>query len=171
MNILPFPRQVDVIAHLVEGNSIRSIERLLCVHRDTIIRLAVRVGTGCGVLHDRIVTDIRAPVVETDEMWTFVRKKQARLADDDPPDFGDQFVFVSIDADTKLVITHLVGKRTLACAKDHMADLRSRIIGRPQITTDGFAPYVEAVEYAFGADIDYAMIVGKDDQAGGAGHI
>ncbi len=129
---------------LVEGMSIRSIERLLGIHHDTVIRLALRVGKGCQQLHDSLV----------------------RLTEEDPPHLGDQYAFVAMDADTKMVLSYLVAKRTLESTIACLEDLRSRIVGRPQITTDGFSPYIEAVERAFGHDVDFAMLVKEPETPG-----
>ena len=93
------------------------------------------------------------------KFWTYVFKKQAMLTDSDPFDWGDEYVFIGMDADTKLVISHLVGKRDATTAYHLMRDLQERLANRVQLTTDGFKPYLNAVEDNFGADIDYAMLV------------
>jgi IS1 family transposase len=161
MNTLAQDEKLAVIGALVEGNSIRSIERMTGIHRDTIMRLLVSVGQGCASLLDGRVRNVHAQRVQVDEIWTFVFKKQARLNGDDTghPEMGDQYVFVGMDADTKLVISHLVGKRDAATAFDFIRDLKERLANRVQLTTDGFKPYINAVEDAFGADVDYAQLV------------
>ncbi len=98
--------------------------------------------------------------MQVDEIWTYCFKKDAHLdADDDESIMGDQYVFVAIDADSKLAISHLVGKRDAATAFYLIEDLQSRLVNRVQLTTDGFRPYLTAVEDNFGADVDYAMLV------------
>ncbi len=159
MNTLSQDKQAAVIAAHVEGNSIRSIERMTGVHRDTIMRLIVRTGEGCAKLLDQWITGVQAERIQVDEIWTYVFKKQARLSTEDHPSMGDQYVFIGMDADTKLVISHLVGKRDATTAYYFMRDMRDRVKNRPQITTDGFKPYVNAIEDCFGADVDYAQLV------------
>jgi IS1 family transposase len=161
MNVLAQDRKLAVIAAHVEGNSIRSIERMTGVHRDTIMRLILSVGDNCARLLDERIRSVRAQRVQVDEIWTFVFKKQARLNGDGfaHPEMGDQYVFIGIDADTKLVISHLVGKRDAATAFYFIRDLKERLANRVQLTTDGFRPYLGAVEDAFGADVDYAQLV------------
>jgi IS1 family transposase len=159
MNVLSSDKQVTIIAAHVEGSSIRSIERMTGVHRDTIMRLIVRTGQGCARILDETVKNVPAKRIQADEIWTYVFKKQARLNTEDHPDMGDQYVFVGMDADTKLVISHLVGKRDAASAYYFIRDLKDRVQGRPQVTTDGFKPYISAIEDCFGADVDYAQLV------------
>lgn len=159
MYTLSLAEQTRAIAGLIEGNSIRSVERLTGIHRDTIMRLLVRVGDACGRLLNERVRRVRSRRVEVDEIWTFVMKKEKRLTADDPAEFGDQYVFVGIDADTKLAISHLVGKRDAVTAFNMIRDLQSRLANRVQLTTDGFKPYLNAVEDNFGCEVDYAMLV------------
>jgi IS1 family transposase len=167
VNVLPFETRLRVLAALVEGNSIRSTERMLGVHRDTIMRLGVTAGEACQALHERLVRDVRCPVIEMDEIWTYVGKKQARMTPEDPDERGDQYVFVSLDATSKLVIAYLVDKRSAQAALALCAETRMRVLGRPQISTDGFKPYIGAIEWAFGSDVDYAMIVKMYTTPGG----
>lgn len=152
MNTLSKEKQAAILAAHVEGASIRSMERMTGVHRDTIMRLIVRVGESCARLLDQRIQDVRAKRIQADEIWTYVFKKQARLNTSDHPDMGDQYVFVALDPDTKLVISHLVGKRDAASAYWFIRDLRDRVQGRPQVTTDGFRPYLPAIESCFGAE-------------------
>jgi IS1 family transposase len=159
MNVLPHDKQAAIIAAHVEGSSIRSIERMTGVHRDTIMRLIVRTGQGCARILNETVKNVPAKRIQADEIWTYVFKKQARLNTEDHPEMGDQYVFVAMDADTKLVISHLVGKRDATSAYYFIRDLKDRVQGRPQVTTDGFRPYVSAIEDCFGADVDYAQLV------------
>lgn len=130
------------------------------VHRDTISRLMVRVGQGCAHLHDKHVRRVQARRVQVDEIWTFVFVKQHRLnGNHNHYEMGDQYVFVGMDADTKLTISYLVGKRDATTAFYFMQDLKERLATRVQLTTDGFRPYLTAVEDVFGADVDYAQLV------------
>jgi len=161
MNRLPEEKRIAIISALVEGNSVRSTERMTGVHRDTIIRLLLSVGDRCGRLLNQHVRNIRTRRIQVDEIWTYVFKKQAHLDqfDDHHELKGDQYVFVAMDADSKLAISHYVGKRDGTSAYYLLADLESRLSSRVQLTTDGFAPYVQAVESAFGCEIDYGMLV------------
>lgn len=160
MNRLPLNKQVMLLSMMVEGNSIRSAERMTGVHRDTIMRLVARTGERCAALLNSRLRGLRPKRVQADEIWTYVFKKQARiLGKEDPPEFGDQYVFVGMDADTKLVISHLVGKREAGTAYYFMRDLSQRVDTRIQLTTDGFKPYLRAVEDTFGGDVDYAQLV------------
>jgi IS1 family transposase len=159
MNTLPMDKQLTVLNAMIEGNSIRSTERMTGIHRDTIMRLGVRTGEQCWSFLDRTIRGIRAKKVQADEIWTYVFKKQARLAGIDDSELGDQYVFVGMDADTKLVISHWVGKRDAASTYYFMRDMRERVVGRIQLTTDGFKPYRPAVEDTFGGDVDYAQLI------------
>jgi len=166
--MLPLERKVGVTSVLVEGMSIRSAERMTGIHRDTIMRLGLRTGEACQQLLKDRIRRVYSRRVQVDEIWTYVFKKQARLSTDDAPEMGDQYVFVGMDADTKLVISHLVGKRDASTAYYMIRDLQERLANRVQLTTDGFKPYLEAVESNFGADVDYAMLVktyGGDERA------
>lgn len=160
MNVLAQDRKLDVIGALVEGNSIRSIERMTGVHRDTIMRLQASVGQACARFLDDKIRSVKTKRVQVDEIWTFVFVKEAQLnGHHDHAVMGDQYVFVAMDADTKLVICHLIGKRDSATAFYFMQDLKERLANRVQLTTDGFKPYLPAVEDVFGADVDYAQLV------------
>ncbi len=163
MNTLKKEKRLAVISALVEGVSIRSIERMTGVHRDTIMRLLNRVGERCSRLLDQHMVGFHSRLIQVDEIWTFCRKKEQRLSDSEHlnPELGDQYVFVAIDADTKLVPTFTVGKRDSENAHQFMQELRGRLNGngRIQLTTDGFRAYLTAVEEAFGSEIDYAQLV------------
>lgn len=159
MNVLPRDKQVAVIAALTEGLSIRSTERLTDVHRDTIMRLAVKVGEGCAALHDRLMRNLNVNTIEADEIWSFISKKQKRVGETDNPEFGDCYAYIAMDASRKAIISYEMGKRTNATTFAFARDLRARVLNRPQITTDGFKPYIEAIELAFGSDCDYAQLI------------
>ena len=158
MNSLPSEKQVSIIGALCEGCSIRATERLVGVHRDTVMRLSLRVGDGCERLHDRIMRNLQVTLIQLDEMWDFVQKKQKRVRLDDPAEYGDVWLFIALASVQKAVISYVVGKRDSDNTYALTQDLRSRIINRPQITSDGYAPYVNAVQDAFGRDVDYAML-------------
>jgi IS1 family transposase len=159
MNILKQAKQEAAIAALVEGASIRSVERMTGIHRDTIMRLGLRVGQGCANLMDSYMHNLQCQNVQVDEIWCYVGKKQRHLKEtDDLEELGDQWVFVAIDAETKLIPVYLVGKRTGACAQTFLADLSSRLDNRIQLSSDALNAYVDAVDMAFGAAIDYGQV-------------
>jgi hypothetical protein len=159
MNILSRDKQIAVISALTEGRSIRATERLTGIHRDAIMRLGVRVGGGCAALHDELMQFVQVNRLELDELWSYVGKKQKRITPADPADLGDQYVFIGIDANLKAIISYRVGKRDGENANEFLADLRRRIVNRPEISSDGFSPYLEAVERSFGADCSYAQVI------------
>ena len=159
MNVLPREKQIQVITALVEGCSIRSIERMYDVHRDTITRLMVRTGQHCMSIMDDLMQDIPAGTYQCDEIWTFVGKKDKRINGEDASEIGSQYIFVAMDANTKLVPSYRIGKRVPEVAYGLMMDLRERISGRPQIITDGFKPYQEAVRAAFRGNVDFAQLI------------
>jgi IS1 family transposase len=160
MNTLAADKKHIIVNALVEGTSIRSIERMTGVHRDTIMRLGLAVGNSCATFLADKVRNVAAQKVQVDEIWTYVFKKQGRISiDESAAGIGDQYVFVGIDAETKLVISHLVGKRDATSAYYFMADLKERVSGRIQLTTDGFKPYISAVDDTFGTEVDYAQLI------------
>jgi IS1 family transposase len=158
MNQLPPTQQTAVLAALVDGMSIRAIERLTGVHRDTIMRLGVRAGDACARFHDATVRDVRPALIQADELWTFVAKKQKRVLYGDPTEYGDQYVFLAMDAVSKLIISYRVGKRDGITTHAFIHDLKGRVLGRPQITTDSWSSYPHAINEAFGRDVDFATI-------------
>jgi IS1 family transposase len=129
------------------------------VHRDTIMRLGVKVGQGCTALLDAKMQNLSCNRLELDEIWGFIGKKERHVREDDNPKLGDVWTFCAIDADTKLVPAFKVGKRDKATANAFVADIAGRMNNRVQISTDGLRAYVDAVEKAFGADVDYAQII------------
>lgn len=158
-NVLKREKQIAVIAALAEGMAIRQIERMTEIHRDTIMRLGVRVGQGCARIMDEKMRDLNCQNVQVDELWGFIQKKKRNLTAADDSTRGDVWTFCAIDADTKLVPAYKVGKRDVATAHAFMNDLSSRLKNRVQLSTDGLRAYVDAVEEAFGADVDYGQIV------------
>src|SRR3984893_2837581 len=153
MNILPHDKQIAVISALTEGCSISATERLTGIHRDTIMRLGVRVGDY------RLIQFVQVNRLELDELWSYVGKKQKRIKPTDSSDLGDQYVFIGIDATRKAIISYLVGKRDGENANAFLVDLRQRIVNRPEISSDGFSAYPDAVERAFGMDCSFAQII------------
>ena len=159
-NILPKDKRITIISALAEGSSIRSIERMTGVHRDTIMRLGIRIGKGCARFMDRRMRNIPCQRIQIDELWGFVGKKQKHVRfSDDPNEVGDIWTFCAIDADTKLVPCFRVGKRDVATANAFISDLAGRLKNRVQLSSDALAAYINAVEQAFGADVDYGQIV------------
>lgn len=158
-NVLDKNQQVAVISALAEGSGIRQIERITGVHRDTVMRLGVRVGQGCATMLDRKMRGLSCGHLQFDEVWGFVGKKQRHVRPDDDSQYGDVWTFCAIDSDTKLVPSFKVGRRDSATANAFVSDVASRLRNRVQISSDGLSAYVEAVEQAFGANVDYAQIV------------
>jgi IS1 family transposase len=159
-NVLNTDKQIAVIAALAEGSSIRAIERMTGIHRDTIMRLGVRVGKGCTALLDAKMRDLPCNRLEIDEVWGFIGKKESRLKPDDDPQFGNVWTFCAIDAETKLVPSFKVeSHRSTAVTTAFMRDVASRMRNRVQVSTDSLRAYREAVEAAWGANVDYAQIV------------
>jgi IS1 family transposase/transposase-like protein len=152
-------KAMQAIQCLLEGCSIRSTERLTGLHRDTIMSLLALAGERCARLMDERMRNLKCNFIQCDEIWTFCFKKQKRVRKDDPEEFGDQWVFVAIDAETKLVPSFAIGKRTRETTDFLIGDLAQRITNRVQITTDGFRFYVHAIERQFGADVDFAQLV------------
>lgn len=159
MNILTRDKQIAVISALTEGCSIRSTERLTNIHRDTIMRLGVRVGDGCTALHDAMMQFVQVNRLELDELWSYVGKKQRQVKQTDPADLGDQYVFLGIDGTRKAIISYRVGKRDSYNTHAFAADLRRRIVNKPEISSDGFVAYPDAIERAFGADCTFGQII------------
>jgi len=158
-NILEKDKQIAVIAALAEGSSIRAIERITGISRNTIMRLGVRVGQGCAQLLDAKMRDLTCRFLQFDEIWGFIGKKEKHRMIDDDPTLGDVWTFCAIDAETKLMPAFKVGKRTHVTANAFVSDVASRLKNRPQISSDGLRAYVEAVEGAFGMNVDFGMII------------
>lgn len=159
MNNLPREKQIEVIAALCEGVGIRTAARLTGVNRGTVGNLALRVGLGCMELHDRIMVGVRTERLELDEAWSFVGKKQKNVKGHEIHAKGDQYVFVAMAGTQKAIISWGVGKRNGESTMDFLHDLRSRVIGQPEISTDGFHPYRVAIRDAFGDSASHGVIV------------
>lgn len=159
-NVLPIEKQVTVIGALAEGNSIRSIERMTGIHRDTIMRLGARVGEGCALLMDEKMRGLDCKRVEVDEIWGFIGKKQKNATTADRrAGLGDVWTFLSIDPETKLMPNFIVGQRDRYHAVTFMEDLAARLKNRIQLSSDAMSAYRDAVDAAFGAEVDYGQIV------------
>ena len=126
-NVLPTEKQIAIIGSLCEGSSIRAIERMTGVHRDTVMRLGVRVGQGCTAMMSETLRDLNTTRLEMDEIWGFIGKKEKHVRPTDDPTTGDVWTFCAIDADTKLVPAFKVGKRTNATAEAFVQDVASRM--------------------------------------------
>ncbi len=154
MNVTPMEKQIQILNTLVEGCSIRSTERMTGVHRDTITRLLVSVGRKCQETMDTLLRGFHCDRIQVDEIWCYVKKKQKNLKPEERAMgiYGDQYVFVALDADTKLVPTFTVGKRTSATTLKFIWDLGNKLKGngRIQLTSDGFDAYINAIEESFG---------------------
>jgi IS1 family transposase len=157
-NVLQFEKKVAVISALAEGQSIRATERMLGIHRDTIMRLGVRVGQGCERLLDSMMRNLMCERVQVDEIWGYVGAHQ-RFVRDSNPEHGDAWTFVAVDADSKLVPCYRVGKRDFPTTCAFVADLAGRLKNRVQLSSDGMQGYLDAIEGAFGNDVDYGQIV------------
>lgn len=160
MNKLKIEKQESAIAALVEGASIRSVERMTGIHRDTIMRLTIRTGEKCRKILDQEMHNLKCKRIQLDEIWGYVGKKQRRVGlMDDVEEVGDQWIFVALNADTKLIPSYIVGKRTAENALALTDDLSSRLTNRVQISSDALKAYVDAVDLAFGGNVDYGQIV------------
>ena len=161
MRKLPSSDRAKILHLLCEGMSIRAITRLTGASKNTVAKLLVDAGQACMAYHDQFVRRVKASRIQVDEIWTFTYAKQRNVpgAKAAPEGAGDTWTWTAIDADTKLIVSWLVGGRDAECALDFMHDLRSRLRNRVQLTSDGLVNYLVAVEDAFGDDVDYAQLV------------
>ena len=161
MNILNTHKRKLIIRLLVEGNSIRATARIAEVQRNTVSKLLVDAGKACAEYQDSAFQDLPCRRMEVDEIWSFVYAKQKNVprATNAPAEAGDVWTWTAICADTKLVPVWRLGDRTSMTAIDLMDDLRARLSNRIQLTSDGHKAYFDAVEGAFGGDVDYAQLV------------
>jgi IS1 family transposase len=161
MNQLSSEKRAQVIAALVEGNSIRSVVRMTGAAKNTVAKLLVEVGSACAEYQDRALRNLPCRRIQCDEIWSFCYAKDKNLPADKKSTFGygSVWTWTALDADTKLIASWMVGNRGAEAAREFMDDLASRLASRIQLTTDGHKAYVEAVADSFGADIDYAMLV------------
>lgn len=161
MNKLPIEKRRQILAMLVEGSSMRSISRVADVSINTVSKLLVEAGQACIAIHNEQVQGVEAARIQCDEIWsfTYAKQKNVKTAKDAPEGAGDTWTWTAIDSDSKLIVSFLVGGRDAEYAMEFMDDLRIRLANRVQLTTDGHKAYLEAVEGAFGADVDYAQLV------------
>jgi IS1 family transposase len=159
MNILSRDKQIEIIAALTEGLGIRATARITGVNRETVATLALRAGRGCFELHDRMMVGIRVNRLELDEIWSFVGKKQKRVQGHEIQAKGDQYVFVGLAGSQKAIVSFHVGKRDGDNTDCFIRDLRERVIGLPEISTDGFPAYAPAVRDAFTNRVAHGQIV------------
>lgn len=161
MNKLDTKIRAQILAMLCEGASMRSVSRLTDTSINTVSKLLVDAGRFCAGFHDAKVRGVKASKVQVDEIWSFTAAKEKNVASMKNPidGAGDTWTWTAIEADSKLLISHFVGGRDGECAKWFIEDMASRITNRIQLTSDGHKAYLEAVEGAFGADIDYAMLI------------
>ena len=161
MNRLSGERRTQVITALVEGCSINSTSRMTGVAKNTILRLLAQVGMACADFQDRVLRNLKCKRIQCDEIWQFCYAKEKNVPQEKKGQFGygDVWTWVAIDADTKLVSSFMLGNWDARTARIFIDDLASRLSTRVQLTTDGLRVYLDAVEGAFGCDIDYAMLV------------
>lgn len=161
MNILPLKTRALILKMLCEGQSMRATARLADVSFNTVAKLLIDAGKVCADLHDEHVQGVTASRIQCDEIWSFTYAKQKNIATAKaaPHEAGDTWTWTALDSDTKLIVSWLVGGRDGEYAIEFMDDLRSRLANRVQLTTDGHKAYLEAVEGAFGADVDYAQLI------------
>ncbi|HEX4736764.1 MAG TPA: IS1 family transposase [Allosphingosinicella sp.] len=161
MNKLPLAKRVQILNLLCEGMSMRAVSRVVDVSFNTVAKALVDAGAVCAEMHDELVRDVKSTRIECDEIWAFNYCKQRTVASakSAPAEAGDLWTWTGIDADSKLIVSYLVGDRSGQAAMELMDDLRARLANRVQITTDGHRAYLEAVEGAFGSDVDYAQII------------
>lgn len=161
MNKLDHAKRVQILAMLCEGSSMRSISRIADVSINTVSKLLVEAGEAALAIHDETVRNVKASRIQCDEIWSFCYAKQKNVstAKAAPDGAGDVWTWTALDADTKLMVSYFVGDRGAESAMILMDDLRARLSNRVQLTTDGHKAYLEAVEGAFGADVDYAQLV------------
>jgi len=161
MNKLPLQTRVQILTMLCEGSSMRSISRIADVSINTVSKLLVDAGKFCADLHDREVRNVTSNRVQCDEIWSFTGAKQKNVAGMKKPvdGAGDTWTWTALDADSKLIVSWLVGGRDGEYALAFMQDVQDRLANRVQLTTDGHRAYLNAVEETFGADVDYAQLV------------
>ena len=161
MNKLPVSKRAQILSMLCEGSSMRAITRITGVSLNTVTKLLVDAGKACDAYHDEHVRGVKATRIQCDEVWAFCYSKQKNVADAKaaPEGAGDVWTWTALEAGSKLLVSYMVGGRDGEYAAALMDDLRGRLANKVQLTTDGHKAYLQAVEDAFGADIDYAMLV------------
>jgi len=160
-NVISMAKKVAVVSALLEGCSVRSTSRMTGVSKGAILRLLMSVGKACAEYQSAVIRNVSAKRVQVDEIWSFVGCRQKNVTTEklEAGICGDVWTFTAIDADTKLVISWVVGRRDAGCAADFLQDVAGRLSNRIQLTTDGHKMYLTAVPDAFGNQIDYAQLV------------
>ncbi len=161
MNKLPTEKRIQILSLLVEGNSLRAASRITDTAFNTVAKLFVEGARACAAYQDQHLRNLPCKRLQLDEIWSFIyaKEKNVRAAKAAPREAGDVWTWMAIDADTKLVPSWHVGDRSSLTAIAFVDDLAGRLANRVQITTDGHRAYLEAIEGAFGGDVDYAMLV------------
>jgi IS1 family transposase len=159
MNKLSPERQAQIIALITEGNSLRATARLTKCSIVTVVNLFCAVGRACERFHQETVVNIKAKRVQVDEIWSFVYAKEKNAAKASNPEAGDCWTWTAIDAQTKLIISWMIGRRDADTAGLFMDDVASRLANRVQLTSDGHRAYLDAVEHSFEGNIDFAQLV------------
>jgi IS1 family transposase len=159
MNILPRQKQIEAISALCEGVSIRATGRLTGVDRDTVMALGARVGNGCAKLHNRLMRNLNVSRLEFDEIWQYVGKKRKAVKATDPVTVGDQYTFIALAGSAKAIVSYYTGKRTTEATYAFAKDVRARVLGAPEISTDGLPAYPWAIERAFNTQCSHGVIV------------
>lgn len=159
-NFLALDKKIQVLNALVEGASICSISRMTAVNKRTILRLLCDAGQRAQEIMDRKFINLKCRFIQCDEIWGFVGKKQRQCTEEEKRlgELGDQYIFVAMDSETKLVVSYRIGKRTQQNATSIMKDLAYRVPNRFQLSTDAFVGYYDAVDSTFGTEVDYATI-------------
>lgn len=160
-NVIPFAKQCQIVHLLAESNSIRGIEQTTGHHRDSIMRLGVRVGKGCAVVHDEFMRELPCKEIQADEMWSFCGKKQRSVTpEEEAAGLGDRWIYIAVDPESKVVPSYAVGKRDYTTTYRFGHDLKSRLKNRVQLTTDGCNEYLPVILEAFGSDgVDFSQLV------------
>jgi IS1 family transposase len=160
MSRLSTAQRVQIVSALVEGNSIRATCRMTGIAKGTVLSLLADMGKVCAAYHDEHVRNVAAKRIQCDEIWSFCGGKDKNVSEEKKAKgAGSLWTWTALDADSKLIVSYLCGGRDAAWARSFMEDVASRLTTRVQITTDGHRAYVEAVEGAFGMDVDYAMLI------------
>lgn len=158
MNYTPLAKRVQVLTLLTEGNSLRATSRITGVSLMTVTKILVETGKACSEYQDRHLRNLNCRSIQCDEIWSFCYAKQKNVTAEMGDGCGDVWTWTAIDADTRLMLTWMVGKRDAATAKEFMMDVASRVTSRPQLSSDGYLPYKDAVEDAFGSGVDFGML-------------
>lgn len=161
MNRLPITTRAQIIGLLVEGMSMRAVTRITGVSINTVTKLLEDVGTACSLYQAQVLVNLPCKKVQADEIWAFCYSKERNVAPEDKGvlGHGDVYTWTAICADTKLMVSYMVGKRDVDYATAFMKDVASRLANRVQLTTDAHKPYLRAVEKAFAGEVDYAQLI------------